>query len=135
MIGGAIVSLLGRPGLEEIGILAGIAGLSGLVTVLMVQGWLEILEGPWLANAGVVALAVFASGATVAGLKALIGYPGLAVGALLFVFVGNPWSGIGSAPSCSRRPRASSASCCRPAPAASSCAAPHSSTAPAAAAT
>ena len=49
-------------------------------------------------NAGVVALAVFATAATVAGLKALIGYAGLAVGALLFVFVGNPWSGIGSAP-------------------------------------
>ena len=26
-----------------------------------------------------------------------MGYAGLAVGALLFVFVGNPWSGIGSA--------------------------------------
>ena len=49
-------------------------------------------------NAGVVALAVFATGAAVAGLKALIGHAGLGVAALLFVFVGNPWSGIGSAP-------------------------------------
>lgn len=98
VIGGVVVSLLGRPGLEEVGILAGVAALTGLVTVAMVQGWLGVLEGPWLRNAGVVALTVFATAATVAGLKALIGYAGLAVGALLFVFVGNPWSGIGSAP-------------------------------------
>jgi hypothetical protein len=98
VIGGVIVSLLGRPGLEEVGILAGVAALTGLVTIAMVQGWLGVLGGPWLVNAGVVALAVFATAATVAGLKALIGYAGLAVGALLFVFVGNPWSGITSAP-------------------------------------
>ena len=98
VIGGVVVSLLGRPGLEEVGILAGVAALTGLVTIALVQGWLGVLEGPWLRNAGVVALAVFATGATVAGLKALMGYAGLAVGALLFVFVGNPWSGIGSAP-------------------------------------
>ena len=98
VIAGVIVSLLGRPGLEEIGILAGVAALTGLVTIAFVQGWLGILEGPWLRNAGVVALAVFATAATMAGLKALIGMPGLAVGGLLFVFVGNPWSGIGSAP-------------------------------------
>ena len=98
VIGGVVVSLLGRPGLEEVGILAGVAALTGLVTIALVQGWLSVLEGPWLRNAGVVALAVFATGATVAGLKALMGYAGLAVGALLFVFVGNPWSGIGSAP-------------------------------------
>ena len=46
----------------------GVAALTGLVTIAMVQGWLGVLEGPWLRNAGVVALAVFATGATVAGL-------------------------------------------------------------------
>jgi hypothetical protein len=98
VIAGAIVSMFGRPGLEEVGVLAATATVSGLVTILMVQGWLGILEGPWLVNAGVVALAVLATASAVAGFRALLGPAGIAIAALLFVFVGNPWSGIGSAP-------------------------------------
>ncbi len=98
IIGGVIVSLLGRPGLKQVGILVATATACGLVTIVMVQGWLGIIEGPWLLNAGVVALAVLAIASVVAGLNALIGPPGIALGALLIVFVGNPWSGIASAP-------------------------------------
>ena len=98
IIGGVIVSLLGRPGLKQVGILAATAAACGLVTIVMVQGWLGIIEGPWLLNAGVVALAVLAIASVIAGLNALIGPPGIALGALLIVFVGNPWSGIASAP-------------------------------------
>jgi hypothetical protein len=70
----------------------------GLVTILMVQGWLSVIEGPWLLNAAVIGLAVLAISSVVAGGYALIGYAGLGLGALLMVFVGNPWSGIPSAP-------------------------------------
>lgn len=98
IIGGVIVSLLGRPGLKQVGILAATAAACGLVTIVMVQGWLGIIEGPWLLNAGVVALAVLAIASVIAGLNALIGPPGIALGALLIVFVGNPWSGVASAP-------------------------------------
>jgi hypothetical protein len=98
IIAGVIVSLLGRPGLKQVGILAATAAAAGLATILMVQGWLDIIEGPWLLNAGVVALAVLAVASVVAGLNALIGPAGIALGALLMVFVGNPWSGIASAP-------------------------------------
>ena len=59
---------------------------------------LGIIEGPWLLNVGVVALAVLAIASVIAGLNALIGPAGIALGALLIVFVGNPWSGIASAP-------------------------------------
>jgi hypothetical protein len=98
IIAGVIVSLLGRPGLKQVGILAATAAAAGLVTIVMVQGWLDVIEGPWLLNAGVVALAVLAIASLVAGLNALIGPAGIALGALLMVFVGNPWSGIASAP-------------------------------------
>jgi hypothetical protein len=98
IIGGVIVALLGRPGLRQVGILAATAAACGLVTIVMVQSWLAIIEGPWLLNAGVVALTVLAIASVIAGLKALIGPPGIALGALLIVFVGNPWSGIASAP-------------------------------------
>jgi len=38
-----------------------------------VQGWLEVVGGDWLANAGVLSLTVLAIAATVAGLEALMG--------------------------------------------------------------
>jgi hypothetical protein len=98
IIAGAIVSLLGRPGLKQVGILAATAAACGLVTIVMVQGWLGVIEGPWLLNACVIALAVLAIASVIAGLVALIGPVGIALGALLMVFVGNPWSGIASAP-------------------------------------
>jgi hypothetical protein len=98
IIAGVIVSLLGRPGLKQVGILAATAAASGLVTIVIVQSWLGIIEGPWLLNAAVVALAVLAIASVIAGLNALTGPPGIALGALLIVFVGNPWSGIASAP-------------------------------------
>jgi hypothetical protein len=98
IVGGVIVSLLGSPGLTQIAILAATAGAVGLLTILVVQGWLGVIEGPWLLNAGVVALAVLAISSVVAGLNALIGPAGIAVGALLMVLVGNPWSGLASAP-------------------------------------
>ena len=98
VIAGVVISLLGRPGLKQIGVLAATATASGLVTIAMAQGWLGIIGGPWLVNAGVVALTVFATAATVAGFKALIGPAGIGIAALLFVFVGNPWSGTGTAP-------------------------------------
>jgi hypothetical protein len=98
VIGGVIVSLLARPGLKQVGILLATAAASGLLTIAMVQGWLGIIEGPWLLNAGVVALAVLAIASLIAGLNALIGPAGIALGALLVVFVGNPWSGVASAP-------------------------------------
>ena len=98
IIGGVIVSLLGRPGFRQVGILAATAAAAGLVTIVMLQAWLGIIEGPWLLNAGVVALAVLTIASVIAGLTALIGPAGIALGALLMVFVGNPWSGIASAP-------------------------------------
>ena len=98
VIAGVVIAMLGRPGLTEIGALAATAAVSGLVTILMVQGWLGVIGGPWLVNAGVVALGVFATASTVAGFRALFGPAGIGIAALLMVFVGNPWSGIGSAP-------------------------------------
>jgi hypothetical protein len=98
LIAGTVVSLLGRPGLGEVSILVATAAASGLLTIVMVQGWLDVIEGPWLLNASVIALAVLAIASVVAALMALIGLVGIALGALLMVFVGNPWSGIASAP-------------------------------------
>jgi hypothetical protein len=98
IVTGVIITLLGRPGFGAFGVLVAVAALSGLVTIAIVQGWLDVLEGPWLLNAAVLSLGVLAIASVVTGLAALIGRPGIGVAAVLMVFVGNPWSGISTAP-------------------------------------
>jgi hypothetical protein len=98
IVTGVIVTLLGRLGLGAIGVLVAVSALTGLVAIAVVQWWLGIIEGPWLLNAGVLSLGVLAVAAAVAGLAALIGRAGIALMALLMVFVGNPWSGNVTAP-------------------------------------
>jgi hypothetical protein len=98
IITGFLVSSLTRPGLRQIGTLVGASALAGLASVAIAQGWLEILGGGWLANAGVLSLMVLAISSLVAGLVAVLGHVGIGVAALLLVLVGNPWSGLGAAP-------------------------------------
>lgn len=71
---------------------------SGAAVVGVAQSWLGVLEGDWWLNAGVVALTVAAISVTVVGLAALVGRAGIGLAALLMMVVGNPFSGIASAP-------------------------------------
>jgi hypothetical protein len=73
------------------------AVLAGLVAAGAMHG-LGVLTGPYLAAAGTIALLALAVGATVSGLGAVLGPPGLGLGALLVFFVGNPISGLAAAP-------------------------------------
>jgi hypothetical protein len=86
-------SALGRGGLLVAG-----SALIGLVAAGIVQSWLDVVEGDWIVNAGVLVLTVLAIGATVAGLYSWLGGAGIGVAAALMVFIGNPFSGAGSAP-------------------------------------
>jgi hypothetical protein len=98
VIAGVIVSILGRPGWIQVAAIAGAAVGAALVATAMVQTWLGVIEGDWLVNAGVLALTVTAVASLLAGLNALLGHAGLAIGAVLMILVGNPWSGVSSAP-------------------------------------
>jgi hypothetical protein len=98
MAAGLLVWLAGGPGPARWAALVVASAVAGLVAAGIVQGWLGLLGGSWLVNAGVLGLTVLAVGATVAGLAALAGRAGAAVGALLMVLVGNPLSGVSSAP-------------------------------------
>jgi hypothetical protein len=95
---GVVLTRLTRPGLVQAGGLVGAALLVGATAIGIVQGWLGVLGGDWWVNAGVVALVVLAIASLVAGLTALFGPGGLVVAALLVVLVGNPLSGVSSAP-------------------------------------
>jgi hypothetical protein len=98
VIAAVLLTLTGRPGLAQTGALLAASLLAGLVGIGMVQGWLGALGGPWLVNACVLSLTVVAIASFIVGLTGLIGHAGLALGALLMILVGNPWSGISSAP-------------------------------------
>jgi hypothetical protein len=78
--------------------LIGYAVLAGLVATAILQGGLGILEGDYLWNAAVIALFALAVAATVAGLGAALGGPGLGLGVLVAFLVGNPLSAVTSAP-------------------------------------
>ncbi|WP_199521646.1 hypothetical protein [Jiangella anatolica] len=78
---------------------AALAAVGGAAAaVLVMQTWLGVLEGSWVANAGAFALTIAAVSLTVIGLHSLIGEAGVGLGALLFLIVGNPLSGVTSAP-------------------------------------
>ncbi|MGH4034992.1 ABC transporter permease [Actinomycetota bacterium Odt1-20B] len=70
----------------------------GAVGAALTHSWLGVLTGNWWAEAGVLGLSTLAVGAAVAGCAALLGPPGIGVGAFLMVLLGNPFSGATSAP-------------------------------------
>jgi len=74
------------------------AALGGLLVVGLVSGVLGALPGPWLALAGVAALAILAIALPALGAARLLGPPGVGLAALVFFLVGNPGSGAAAAP-------------------------------------
>jgi hypothetical protein len=98
LLAGVLVTLLvpGRSG--RIGALVGYAVLAGLVEPLVLQNWLGVLGGGYLPVAGAIALIALAVSAGIAGLGALLGRPGLALGAIVVFLVGNAISGVATAP-------------------------------------
>ncbi len=77
---------------------AGVAILAGVVLTAILQFWLGSLAGPYWQNAAVVALAVAAIAYPLLGLEWLLGLPGLGLGAAVMMLLGNPLSGLTSAP-------------------------------------
>lgn len=98
IVTGVLVALVIGKGVAQIPSLLVASALAGLAAIAIVQCWLDVIEGPWLHNAGVMALLVLAVASAVTGCVAWMGPPGIAVAAVVVVLVGNPWSGITSAP-------------------------------------
>jgi len=96
-----LVALLGRMGLrpaQTLAALAAFAALSGLLVIALIGGALGALPGSYLALSAVATLVVLAVALPTAGFMRLIGPPGIGIGALLFLVIGNPGSGNASAP-------------------------------------
>ncbi|MFJ1865341.1 ABC transporter permease [Streptomyces sp. NPDC088097] len=86
---GAAAKLLG---------VVGFAVASGLLASLMFTHLSGVLPGNYFVNAAIVALLELAMVSVITGLGSLIGPPGIAIGAVLMFVVGNPLSGLASAP-------------------------------------
>jgi hypothetical protein len=100
LIVAAVIALLlnFKPAWRQLVALTSVSATAGLGTFLIAQTWLGALpHQPWETWAA-LALTILAMSATTAGFIALIGSPGLGLGAALMVFVGNPFSGSTSAP-------------------------------------
>ena len=74
------------------------AVLAGAALTGIAHSWLGVMDGPWWAEAGVIALGISAVGLTLVGLEALFGFVGLGLGAAVIMLIGNPFSGMTSAP-------------------------------------
>jgi len=70
----------------------------GLAMTAILQLWLGSLEGDYWANSAVVTLAVAATATVILGMERLFGLAGLGLGAAVMLLLGNPLSGIASAP-------------------------------------
>jgi hypothetical protein len=87
-----------RPAWRQIMALIVVSATAGLGAYLIAQGFLGALPHDAVATWAALSLIVLAIGATTAGLIALIGAAGLGLGILLMIFMGNPFSGVTSAP-------------------------------------
>ncbi|WP_063066359.1 hypothetical protein [Nocardia violaceofusca] len=98
LLTGAALSLLPLGRTARIGAAVAVALIAGFAVTAVLHTWLDVLTGNYLANAGVVALAIGATSLTLLGLRAALGLPGLGLGAATFVALGIPLSGAMSAP-------------------------------------
>ncbi|GAA3982134.1 membrane protein [Streptomyces marokkonensis] len=101
---GAAVTLLGLRGVRAAVALTGAAASTGLVAAAITHTLLEVVTGDWWAVAAVFGLSALAVGAGVAGLAALLGRAGLGLGGAVMMLLGNPSSGVSSAPEMLPRP-------------------------------
>ncbi|MFF0728773.1 ABC transporter permease [Streptomyces sp. NPDC004134] len=95
---GGLVTVLGLRGGRGVLAAAGAAAATGLVAAALADSWLGALAGDWWAEAGALGLTVLAGAAAVAGLASVLGRAGMGLGSLLVMLLGNPFSGVTSAP-------------------------------------
>jgi hypothetical protein len=92
MLGGILVSLRVAGVWRRLVSLTAYAVIAGAALAAIMQPWFGVLQGDYLANASAIALSLFATGAIIVGMTAVIGPPGIAVGAILTLLIGNPIS-------------------------------------------
>jgi hypothetical protein len=93
MLGGVLISLLVVGVLRRLLALVVYGVAAGVLATLVLQTLLHALQRDWLVNAAAFGLSMVATAALVVGFNSLIGTPGIAVGSVLSILIGNPISG------------------------------------------
>lgn len=91
-IGGIGLAFVVQGAARRITALALYSAVAGLLVAGVLQGWFDILQGNYLANAGAYALTFAAIGAPILGAISLLGPPGVALGPVVFMLFANPIS-------------------------------------------
>jgi hypothetical protein len=87
-----------RPKAFRLVVTAALGVAAGLITALVTNVLVGAFPGHFFAVWGVAALFVLAIGMSIAAFQVILGIPGTALGAILFLVIGNPASGGSSAP-------------------------------------
>jgi len=98
MVAGILLVFLVRSRVARLVGLGAYALLAGLAGAAVLQFWLGLIPGDYLANAAVAGLFALAVSAAVAGLGAALGRPGIGLGVLLVFVFGIPLSAVSAAP-------------------------------------
>lgn len=98
ILGGAVVALAIGSVVRRLVAIAMFAVLAALAVTAVLQSWWGVLQGSFLANAGLVALALLAVSLPVIGLHALLGRGGIGLAAVVFVLFANPLAGAALPP-------------------------------------
>ena len=98
LLTGAVAAAAGGSAVRRLGLVVAGSLLAGVAATAIVQSWLDVVGGDWVANAAGLSLTVLAIAGLAAGLAALMGKAGLLLAAATMVFVGNPFSAVGSGP-------------------------------------
>jgi hypothetical protein len=100
MMGASVLYLLGRhrPASVRLAAMVALGVGAGLVATLATNVVIGAFNAHFLAVWGVATLFVLALGLPIAAFQALLGVAGIALGAVMFLVIGNPASGGSSAP-------------------------------------
>jgi hypothetical protein len=117
IMGSAVIYLLGRhrPAPERLAAIVALGIGAGLVAAFVTNVVIGAFPGHFLAVWGVATLLYLALGLPIAAFQVLVGAGGIAIGAVMFLVIGNPASGGSSAPELLPDSGERSASSCPPA--------------------
>ncbi|GAB3605600.1 hypothetical protein GCM10027413_10090 [Conyzicola nivalis] len=90
MLGGILISFLVVGPIRRLVALAGFGVGVGVILALILQTWFGFLQGDFWLNVTGMGLSIVATSAFIVGCTSLLGSRGIAVGAILTLFVGNP---------------------------------------------
>ncbi|WP_435299524.1 hypothetical protein [Timonella sp. A28] len=98
LIAGLVTAQLIRGKLNRLYAISSCAVMAGLLIALILEFWFGTFTGSFWATASAATLGILATGLLVLGSKSMFGKAGIITTAALIVLLGNPLSGLASAP-------------------------------------